>query len=76
MGKFSNPYLWAWKVGHDRYAFAGLAGRAEGSIPLVGILEGIDAEGSILIRAEGEHEARAYPAGELTAGPGPIRVCS
>ena len=65
-----------WKRGEDVAFLPGLAGRAEGSIPLVGILEGIDAEGSILIRAEGEHEARAYPAGELTAGPGPIRVCS
>jgi BirA family biotin operon repressor/biotin-[acetyl-CoA-carboxylase] ligase len=42
-------------------------GREDGAI--VGILEGIDESGSILVRREDEEKARAYPAGELTLAP-------
>jgi BirA family transcriptional regulator, biotin operon repressor / biotin---[acetyl-CoA-carboxylase] ligase len=63
-----------WRRGEAVAFLPGLAGRTAGSAPLLGSLEGIDAEGSILIRAEGDAEARAYPAGELTAAPPPYRV--
>jgi BirA family biotin operon repressor/biotin-[acetyl-CoA-carboxylase] ligase len=65
-----------WKRGEEVGFLPGLAGRSEGRAPLVGTLIGIDGEGSILIRAAGEGEARPYPAGELTAAPSPYRVYS
>jgi BirA family transcriptional regulator, biotin operon repressor / biotin---[acetyl-CoA-carboxylase] ligase len=65
-----------WRRGEAVSFLPGASGRSEGEPPLLGILEGIDAAGSILIRAEGDPEARSYPSGELTAGPAPIRVCS
>jgi BirA family biotin operon repressor/biotin-[acetyl-CoA-carboxylase] ligase len=63
-----------WKRGESVGFLAGLAGRSEGGAPILGTLEGIDEEGSILIKPEGEESPRSYPAGELTAAPPPYRV--
>jgi BirA family biotin operon repressor/biotin-[acetyl-CoA-carboxylase] ligase len=63
-----------WKRGESVAFLAGLAGRSEGNAPILGTLEGIDEEGSILIRSVGEASPRSYPAGELTAAPPPYRV--
>jgi BirA family transcriptional regulator, biotin operon repressor / biotin---[acetyl-CoA-carboxylase] ligase len=58
-----------WRQGRLVSFLPALAARTEGTPPLLGTLEGIDEEGSVLIRIEGEKEARAFPAGELTAAP-------
>jgi BirA family transcriptional regulator, biotin operon repressor / biotin---[acetyl-CoA-carboxylase] ligase len=73
-----------WRLGERVYFLPGLAsrgmagpglpaggGRGE---PILGVLEGLDGAGSLLIRAEGEPAPSAYPAGELTAEPTAYRV--
>jgi BirA family biotin operon repressor/biotin-[acetyl-CoA-carboxylase] ligase len=62
-----------WRRGETVAFLPGLAAR-RGEEPVVGTLEGIDGEGSVLIRSAGEASARAYAAGELTAGPPAYRV--
>jgi BirA family biotin operon repressor/biotin-[acetyl-CoA-carboxylase] ligase len=57
-----------WRRGEELSFLPGTAGRGkvfEGDA-IVGILEGIDESGSILIRREDEKRASSYPAGELT----------
>ena len=60
-----------WRRGEELSFLPGTAGRESGREcgAIVGILEGIDESGSILMRGEGEEKARAYPAGELTLVP-------
>jgi BirA family transcriptional regulator, biotin operon repressor / biotin---[acetyl-CoA-carboxylase] ligase len=65
-----------WRRGEAISFLPGVAARAERALPLLGILEGLDEEGSLLIRAKGEEAARAYAAGELTAAPPAYRVKS
>jgi BirA family biotin operon repressor/biotin-[acetyl-CoA-carboxylase] ligase len=57
-----------WRRGEKLSFLPGTAGRGKGleGGTIVGILEGIDEFGSILIRREDEERARSYPAGELT----------
>jgi BirA family transcriptional regulator, biotin operon repressor / biotin---[acetyl-CoA-carboxylase] ligase len=55
-----------WRRGEAVSFLPGIAARAGSALPLRGIIEGLDEEGSVLIRAEGEEAARAYAAGELT----------
>ena len=57
-----------WRRGEELSFLPGTAGRGkvfEGDA-IVGILEGIDESGSILIRQKNEEKVRSYPAGELT----------
>jgi BirA family transcriptional regulator, biotin operon repressor / biotin---[acetyl-CoA-carboxylase] ligase len=63
-----------WRRGEAISFLPGLEGRSKGGVSIRGILEGVDEEGSVLIRAAGEEEARAYPAGELTATLPPYKV--
>jgi BirA family transcriptional regulator, biotin operon repressor / biotin---[acetyl-CoA-carboxylase] ligase len=62
-----------WRRGQAASFLPGLSGKREGGPreTIRGTLEGVDDEGSILIRSPGELEARAFAAGELTAGPPP-----
>jgi BirA family transcriptional regulator, biotin operon repressor / biotin---[acetyl-CoA-carboxylase] ligase len=61
-----------WKRGREasflpgRPAAAGAAEAWAGEALLRGRVEGIDEEGSLLFKAEGERAARAFPAGELS----------
>jgi BirA family transcriptional regulator, biotin operon repressor / biotin---[acetyl-CoA-carboxylase] ligase len=58
-----------WRRGGTVCFQPGLAARSNGGERIVGTLEGVDEEGSVLIRAQGEGEARAYAAGELRIAP-------
>lgn len=57
-----------WRRGETLSFLPGTEGRGEGrkGTAIVGILEGIDESGSILLRREEEKKARPYPSGELT----------
>ncbi|MGA2547645.1 MAG: biotin--[acetyl-CoA-carboxylase] ligase [Rectinemataceae bacterium] len=59
---------WLWMKGETLCFLPGLEGSAEGGEALIGKFEGIDEEGSILLREEGAAVARAYASGELRAG--------
>jgi len=68
-----------WRRGETVSFLPALSARAEGGVrprpaPLRGVLEGLDEEGSALIRVEGEPGARAYASGELTAAPSANKV--
>jgi len=58
-----------WRLGASVSFLPGLASRSEAPEAVAGTLAGIGIDGSLLLEVDGEAEARAFHAGELTAVP-------